>query len=106
MVRRERSVLAHVRRDLGNKIDESRFAQFLVFHQGERFKDYSHERGLRLIGDLPFSAQHAQGNWCWGVTEEMLASSVFDRLHDLALVYSRTGGVEKTNEAKTVESVS
>jgi 4-alpha-glucanotransferase len=31
-----------------------RFAQFLLFRQGQRLKEYAHAKGLRLIGDLPF----------------------------------------------------
>lgn len=54
LVRREPSALARARRELAAKIDQSRFAQFLLFRQGDRLKDYAHERGIRLIGDLPF----------------------------------------------------
>jgi len=54
LVRREPSALTRVRQDLAGDIDKSRFAQFLLFRQGERLKEYAHERGIRLIGDLPF----------------------------------------------------
>ena len=54
LVRRDPTALARVRLDLTAKVDQSRFAQFLLFGQGKRLKDYAHERGIRLIGDLPF----------------------------------------------------
>ncbi len=54
LVRRDPSALARARRDLAAKINQSRFAQFLLFRQGDRLKEYAHERGIRLIGDLPF----------------------------------------------------
>lgn len=54
LVRRDPAALARARRDLAAKIDQSRFAQFLLFRQGERLKEYAHQRGIRLIGDLPF----------------------------------------------------
>ena len=54
LVRREPSALACARRDLADTIDQSCFAQFILFRQGERLKEYAHERGVRLIGDLPF----------------------------------------------------
>jgi 4-alpha-glucanotransferase len=54
LVRRNPSALARVRRDLEQKVNQIRFAQFLLFRQGERLKQYAHERGIRLIGDLPF----------------------------------------------------
>jgi 4-alpha-glucanotransferase len=54
LVRREPSALESARRDLDAKINQSRFAQFLLFRQGRRLKEYAHERGIRLIGDLPF----------------------------------------------------
>jgi 4-alpha-glucanotransferase len=54
LVGRVPAALAQARRELGGPIDQARFAQFLVFRQGERLKQHAHERGLRLIGDLPF----------------------------------------------------
>jgi 4-alpha-glucanotransferase len=54
LVKRDPAALACVRLDLEEKIDLSRFAQFLLFRQGKRLKDYARERGILLIGDLPF----------------------------------------------------
>ena len=48
------SALARARRDLADEIYESRFGQFLLSRQGNRLKEYAHERGIFLIGDLPF----------------------------------------------------
>jgi 4-alpha-glucanotransferase len=52
--RRTPSALAGARHDLADQINESRFGQFLVSRQGNRLKAYAHERGVFLIGDLPF----------------------------------------------------
>src|SRR6266481_2473104 len=54
LVKRDPAALACVRLDQEEKIDQSRFAQFLLFRQGKRLKDYARERGIFLIGDLPF----------------------------------------------------
>jgi 4-alpha-glucanotransferase len=54
VVRREPSALAGARRDLAVLIDQIRFAQFLLFRQGDRLKQYARERGIGLMGDLPF----------------------------------------------------
>ena len=54
LLRRKPATLARVRRHLAERIDQSRFAQFLLFREGERLKEYAHKRGIRLIGDLPF----------------------------------------------------
>src|SRR5262249_9640462 len=54
LVRRNRAALEQARRDLASQIDQVRFAQFLLFRQGERLKDYAHAKGVSLIGDLPF----------------------------------------------------
>ncbi len=54
LIRRIPAALARARRELASQIDQARFAQFLLFRQGERFKEYAHAAGLRLIGDLPF----------------------------------------------------
>lgn len=54
LVRRVPNVLAQARHDLANQIDQVRFAQFLLFRQGERLEKYARAKGVRLIGDLPF----------------------------------------------------
>jgi len=54
LVRREPAALEQARRELADRIDQIRLAQFLVFRQSERVKEYAHSRGVRLIGDLPF----------------------------------------------------
>src|SRR5262249_9646384 len=54
MVRRRPESLAAARRELADPIDQVRFAQFLLFRQGDQLKAYAHAKGVRLIGDLPF----------------------------------------------------
>jgi 4-alpha-glucanotransferase len=46
--------MSRARRDLAADIHHGRFAQFLLFRQGERLRQYARAKGLRLIGDLPF----------------------------------------------------
>jgi 4-alpha-glucanotransferase len=53
-VRREPAALARARRDLAELIEQVRFAQFLLFRQGKRLREYAHAAGVHLIGDLPF----------------------------------------------------
>lgn len=52
--RRSPSSLTRACYDLADEIDKSRFGQFLLSRQGNRLKEYAHERGVFLIGDLPF----------------------------------------------------
>src|SRR5271169_2493117 len=54
LVRRSAAALARARRSLRDKIDPVRFAQFLLFRQGERLRAHARAKGVRLIGDLPF----------------------------------------------------
>ena len=54
LVRREPAALARARSDLAERIEPVRFAQFLLFRQGKRFREYACARGVHLIGDLPF----------------------------------------------------
>jgi len=54
LVKRLPAALAQARRELRSQIDQVRFAQFLLFRQGERLKRHAREKGMRLIGDLPF----------------------------------------------------
>lgn len=54
LVQRVPTALERARRDLANEIDQVRLAQFLLFRQGNRLKEYARAQGVRLIGDLPF----------------------------------------------------
>ena len=54
LAERRPSVLAEARRELREELDRVRFAQFLLYRQGEQLKAYAHSQGLTLIGDLPF----------------------------------------------------
>ena len=54
LVGRVPAAIARARQELADRIDRVRFAQFLVFRQGEALKRHARAKGLRLIGDLPF----------------------------------------------------
>ena len=54
LVQRNEDALASARRELANQVDQVRFAQFLLFRQGDHLKQHANSRGVRLIGDLPF----------------------------------------------------
>jgi 4-alpha-glucanotransferase len=54
LVQRRPDALATARRELASQIDQVRFAQFLLFRQGDQLKEYAHAKGVGLIGDLPF----------------------------------------------------
>ena len=54
LVQRDPNALAEARRELATQIDQVRFAQFLVFRQGDQLKNCAHAKGVSLIGDLPF----------------------------------------------------
>src|ERR1700676_710515 len=54
LVKRAPDAIAQARRDLDTEIQEVRFAQFLLFRQGGRLRQYARSKGLRLIGDLFF----------------------------------------------------
>ena len=54
LVRRTPAALAQARRELADGIDVARFAQFLLARQADRLKRHAHDRGVRLMGDLPF----------------------------------------------------
>ena len=54
VVQRSPNALAEARRELAIQIDQVRFAQFLLFRQGDQLKEYARGKGVSLIGDLPF----------------------------------------------------
>ena len=54
LVHRVPKALAQARRELAPQVDQVRFAQFLLFRQGERLEKHARAKGVCLIGDLPF----------------------------------------------------
>jgi 4-alpha-glucanotransferase len=54
LVRRDAAALARVKRELRSEIQQVCFAQFLLFRQGERLRDFGRSKGVSMIGDLPF----------------------------------------------------
>src|SRR6478672_11927637 len=48
LVQRTASALSLARRELASHIEQVRFAQFLLFRQGERLKTYARAQGVRL----------------------------------------------------------
>jgi 4-alpha-glucanotransferase len=54
LVRRTPAALARARCELANQIELVRFAQFLLFRQSQRLEQHAHDKGVQLIGDLPF----------------------------------------------------
>jgi 4-alpha-glucanotransferase len=54
LTRREQNATRQARLELASQIDRVCFAQFLLFRQADRLKEYAHSRGVGLIGDLPF----------------------------------------------------
>jgi len=54
LIQRAPKALAQARSDLANRIDQVRFAQFLLFRQGARLEKHARAKRVRLIGDLPF----------------------------------------------------
>jgi len=54
LVQRNAEALGSARRELANQVDQVRFAQFLLFRQGDQLKTYANSKGVALIGDLAF----------------------------------------------------
>lgn len=54
LVERGPDAIARARRELAVEIQEMCFAQFLLFRQAERLRQYAREKSVKLIGDLPF----------------------------------------------------
>jgi 4-alpha-glucanotransferase len=54
LVRRTPAALAQAQRELANQIELVRFAEFLLSRQAARLEEHAHDKGVQLIGDLPF----------------------------------------------------
>jgi 4-alpha-glucanotransferase len=61
---RQAQPLAALRKELANAIGLHQFRQFLFYRQWQDVKSYAHERGVRLIGDVPiFIAPDSADVW-------------------------------------------
>lgn len=61
---RHPQALAAARRDLAESVQRQAFYQFLFFRQWERLRTYAHQKGVRIIGDLPlFVAYDSADVW-------------------------------------------
>jgi 4-alpha-glucanotransferase len=54
LVMRAPGALVQARQDLESEIQKECFAQFLLFRQAASLREYSRDKGVRIIGDLPF----------------------------------------------------
>jgi len=54
LARREAAALERARRDLGDLVSFHQFSQFVFYRQWSRLRDYAHDRGIRIVGDIPF----------------------------------------------------
>jgi 4-alpha-glucanotransferase len=50
---RQSEALPAAQRELAPRIDREKFAQYIFFRQWNSLKDYCHERGIQIIGDIP-----------------------------------------------------
>ena len=61
---REPAALERARQDLGDLVGFHKFTQFAFYRQWSRLKDYAHDRGIRVVGDIPFyMAFHSADVW-------------------------------------------
>ncbi|HJU56974.1 MAG TPA: 4-alpha-glucanotransferase, partial [Pyrinomonadaceae bacterium] len=64
LARRDASALAAARDHLRDAVDAQKFYQFLFFRQWAALKAYAHERGIKLVGDIPiFVARDSADVW-------------------------------------------
>ena len=64
LARRDATALAHARGSLREQVDAQKFYQFLFFTQWAALKAYCHERGVKLVGDVPiFIARDSADVW-------------------------------------------
>lgn len=56
--RRDRSALAKASEECAEQMNLERFRQWLFQRQWTALKEYAHEKGIRLIGDLPIFVAH------------------------------------------------
>ncbi len=58
LVRREPAALADAREELYDAVEAQKFYQFLFSKQWSALKAYGHERGIKIVGDIPIFVAH------------------------------------------------
>lgn len=69
LVRRTPAALARAREQLRDEIEAQMFYQFLFFRQWFALKNYCHEHGIQVVGDLPIFVAHDSAD-VWTNPEE------------------------------------
>lgn len=65
LAHREPAALRTARADLADEIRAQVFGQFAFFAQWDRLREYCHERGIAILGDLPIYLAHDSTEvWC------------------------------------------
>ena len=54
LVKREKNALEKARTELEESIQFHKFSQFAFFRQWSALRNYAHDRGIRIVGDIPF----------------------------------------------------
>ncbi len=55
---REESAIKQAREEFAREIEGARFRQYLFSRQWRRLREYANQRGISIIGDLPFFVNH------------------------------------------------
>jgi 4-alpha-glucanotransferase len=58
LVRRDPSALKHAREKYHTAVRNAKIQQYLFFDQWHRLRTYAHERGVKIIGDIPIFVAH------------------------------------------------
>ncbi len=58
LVRRERDAISAAQDELSKQVEAQKFYQFLFFQQWFDLKSYCHDRGIKIIGDIPIFVAH------------------------------------------------
>jgi 4-alpha-glucanotransferase len=61
---RNPKVMARLATELTDQIEKEKFIQYLFFSQWEKLVEYSHQRNIAFIGDIPFYINHDSVD-CW-----------------------------------------
>jgi len=54
----EPRAIAAVQEELAEELEQGRFEQFVFYYQWDQVKQYAHERGILLFGDMPIFVAH------------------------------------------------
>ena len=94
---RKPSAIEKAKGELADAIDRFRFGQFLLLRQWRMLREYAHQRGIGLLGDLPIFVAPDSSD-VWAEPELFLGGCSARRSHCVAIEHAYGTALLRSDE--------